>query len=293
MVGLAPPAVAEQGDASVCIQAWRNGMWQCGIGVENLECGRSWHCKTLTAGGCPCLAYSTKAADGCVATGEWKAEHASEPAPGATIEFTLTPDADNRLVIADFADITDDGVLERYMEFRGAEDFVGTFSVTFGAGPEDAIPFHITDLSLQVRRFNFRGFDTGLNTVFLGADVAEPAGRFDSRTGEITSLRSTRCIGYNNIFPGGYAVDIRPCMRRTRDGNWGLLPMAVSQFDDCTGDFNADHRRDLIDLAELLSGFGTDAGDPDFQPELDIDHDGQIALGDLTHLMIRFGRSCP
>lgn len=296
---LIAPALANETDAAACIAVKRGSAWVCAVGVENIECGTSWHCKTLNViperqpnGGCACVAYSTKASDGCMATGEWKAEGMVDPKPGATVEFTLTAGEVNRLLIMDFANISDDGEVEVYHAMRNTDDFIGTFSVTFGGGPAEAIPFWITDVNLQVRSFVFRGFNTGINRVLPGADVADPAGRYNSETNEFTSLRPTHCIGYNNIFPGGYAIEIRPCMKLADDGTWDVLPVAVSEFEDCTGDFNGDRSRDLIDLAELLGTFGRSANDPDFNPDADIDGDGEITLSDFTQLMIRFGRSC-
>ncbi|GMU83729.1 MAG: hypothetical protein AMXMBFR47_35990 [Planctomycetota bacterium] len=67
-------------------------------------------------------------------------------------------------------------------------------------------------------------------------------------------------------------------------------PAHVQLNTPCTADLNGDDRVDLVDLAQLLSHFGTPSGAT--LPDGDIDGDGDVDLGDLSTLLSRFGIQC-
>ena len=55
---------------------------------------------------------------------------------------------------------------------------------------------------------------------------------------------------------------------------------------DCPADLDNDGDVDLVDLATLLSAFGTTAA------TADLDCNGSVGLTDLTILLANFGTSC-
>ncbi|MCA9243731.1 MAG: hypothetical protein KDA32_07260 [Phycisphaerales bacterium] len=70
-----------------------------------------------------------------------------------------------------------------------------------------------------------------------------------------------------------------------------ILPICYSN--PCCPDVNGNGSVDLSDLAGLLSGFGTFAGDALYSSKADLDQDGDIDLSDLAGLLARFGQTCP
>ncbi|MFN0137914.1 MAG: hypothetical protein ACKVS9_17565 [Phycisphaerae bacterium] len=69
----------------------------------------------------------------------------------------------------------------------------------------------------------------------------------------------------------------------------------IQRFVDCTppceGDVDLDRDIDLVDLATLLTHFGTTGGAR--RANGDLDADGDIELADLARLLTAFGGSCP
>ena len=59
------------------------------------------------------------------------------------------------------------------------------------------------------------------------------------------------------------------------------------------GDIDSDNDVDIQDLAFLLSSFGAQTGDPNFNPAADIDGNGVVTLQDLAFLLSEFGTICP
>lgn len=68
---------------------------------------------------------------------------------------------------------------------------------------------------------------------------------------------------------------------------WG----SVTPTPVCAGDLNGDRMVDLVDLATLLSHFGTPSGGAFANG--DMDGDGDVDLSDLAGLLARFGTVCP
>lgn len=72
--------------------------------------------------------------------------------------------------------------------------------------------------------------------------------------------------------------------------NFGLA-LAITEELPCPGDLNHDGRRNLIDLATLLSHYGMTTG---ATPEDgDMNGDGDVDLGDLAGLLGVYGEPCP
>ena len=50
---------------------------------------------------------------------------------------------------------------------------------------------------------------------------------------------------------------------------------------------------DLTDLATLLAAYGTCTGDPDYNPDADLDESGCVNLTDLAMLLANYGAGVP
>ena len=73
-----------------------------------------------------------------------------------------------------------------------------------------------------------------------------------------------------------------------------VLTSAIGiSFVSCIGDIDHDGSVGLSDLAALTgSAYGTCEGDPDYDPEVDLNADGCIDLADLSELMGNYGINC-
>ena len=70
--------------------------------------------------------------------------------------------------------------------------------------------------------------------------------------------------------------------------NPGVL-FAIQPVFACPGDLDGDGDTDLSDLATLLAGYGSVAGEPSYIPAADFDDDGDIDLSDLATLLGDYG----
>lgn len=70
-----------------------------------------------------------------------------------------------------------------------------------------------------------------------------------------------------------------------------LSPLTISFTVALTGDLNLDAHVDIVDLTQLLAGFGTTSGATLAQG--DVTGDGAVNLEDLTMLLASFGATCP
>lgn len=59
----------------------------------------------------------------------------------------------------------------------------------------------------------------------------------------------------------------------------------------CVGDLNGDHIVDLTDLSLILAANGSSVGDPQYNPQADLNHDQTINQADIDILLSHFG-SC-
>jgi hypothetical protein len=73
-----------------------------------------------------------------------------------------------------------------------------------------------------------------------------------------------------------------------------VLTLATGiSFISCIGDIDHDGFVGLSDLAALTgSAYGTCEGDPDYDPEVDLNADGCVNLTDLSELMGNYGTNC-
>ncbi len=55
-----------------------------------------------------------------------------------------------------------------------------------------------------------------------------------------------------------------------------------------TGDLNSDGKVDLLDIVVAAGAFGTQTGDPTYNPDADINSDGVIDVFDLVLIAINY-----
>ena len=55
-----------------------------------------------------------------------------------------------------------------------------------------------------------------------------------------------------------------------------------------TGDLNSDGKVDLLDIVVAAGAFGTQTGDPTYNPDADINSDGVIDVFDLVAIAINY-----
>ena len=70
-----------------------------------------------------------------------------------------------------------------------------------------------------------------------------------------------------------------------------LVGYAFSDPPACPGDFNGDHQRNLSDLAQLLSNYGTTSGAA--YEDGDMNGDGDVDISDLAALLAVYRELCP
>jgi hypothetical protein len=110
---------------------------------------------------------------------------------------------------------------------------------------------------------------------------------------------SSRGGGVFTLFAGAHRLGVRhadvvdmldyvPC----NDIMSCVQDWAIGLNCACPGDTNCDGVVDLIDLTNLLSGFGFTAASPFYNERLDFNLDGAVNLNDLTVLLANFGLSC-
>jgi hypothetical protein len=114
--------------------------------------------------------------------------------------------------------------------------------------------------------------------------------------GEPQELSADRfALGQLSGEPIGPIVEIG--LQAANEGN-SVVPGVGAYFDDlaavvldaCPGDTNADRTVDLLDLAIVLTNFGTPLGAR--YADGDFDSDGDVDLADLSALLVRFGQTC-
>lgn len=64
---------------------------------------------------------------------------------------------------------------------------------------------------------------------------------------------------------------------------------AIQPAAECPGDINGDGQTNLTDLAILLAAYGTQIGDPNYNPDADFEPDGDVDLADLASLLSDYG----
>ena len=61
----------------------------------------------------------------------------------------------------------------------------------------------------------------------------------------------------------------------------------------CLGDLNDDTYRNLTDFSIFAPAYGTQVGDPDYNPDADFNGDGFVNITDFTHFTGVYGTPCP
>lgn len=80
----------------------------------------------------------------------------------------------------------------------------------------------------------------------------------------------------------------------TSEGSGGstLIP-ADPPPNPCPGDTNGDRQVDNADLQDILDGWASMIGDPNYNPGADLNHDGVIDNFDLQEVLDNWAHSCP
>jgi hypothetical protein len=83
-----------------------------------------------------------------------------------------------------------------------------------------------------------------------------------------------------------HTIHVRP------DGTFNggsIIGFQIECKKEVPGDVDGDGDVDLADLGELLASYGSEEGDPDYNPDADFDGDGDVDLSDLGELLANFG----
>jgi len=75
-------------------------------------------------------------------------------------------------------------------------------------------------------------------------------------------------------------------------GNYSVDGPATTVFTRLSGDVNLDCQVDIVDLAMVGSTFGSNLGQPKYNPKADLNGDGTIDIVDLATVGASFGRAC-
>lgn len=161
----------------------------------------------------------------------------------------------------------------------------------------------IYELVRTTDQYNAIPFGQGVVSVPRGLNVADDGQVIVSCDGSVRVFRRTAAGGWqeNPDHPfsgleadGGLAI---PCSRTNFDPRVHTGPAFVNQLPtqfaqgvpDCRGDLDEDGDTDIADLAELLSAYGSVAGDPNFNVDADFDGNDEIGLSDLAFVLAYYG----
>jgi len=75
-------------------------------------------------------------------------------------------------------------------------------------------------------------------------------------------------------------------------GNYSVDGPSTTAFTRLSGDVNLDCQVDIVDLAMVGSTFGSNLGQPKYNPKADLNGDGTIDIVDLATVGASFGRTC-
>lgn len=97
--------------------------------------------------------------------------------------------------------------------------------------------------------------------------------------------------------PSGMTLEV--CQAISTDGRFivghgfGTGAWRVTILPDCPADTTRDGAVDLADLSQVLTAYGTCAGDAAFDPAADLNADLCVNLADLSELLTEYGTMCP
>jgi hypothetical protein len=96
--------------------------------------------------------------------------------------------------------------------------------------------------------------------------------------------------------------DVPPCHNYTISAEAPALPDEEDTTDNVfedgyikiklVGDINGDDSVDMRDIFDAAQAFGSYPGHPRWNPDIDLDRDGQISMRDLAIVTINFGKTC-
>lgn len=125
----------------------------------------------------------------------------------------------------------------------------------------------------------------------IACEITDPAGRgivtpryFGSEIESVTPAEPEWMNG--EWVTRGVDAD-KEFLRAIAGGTGGFFKSVADNF--CPGDTNGDGATDLIDIAIMLSAYGTSRGDRTFNSSADLVQDNQIDIDDLAFLLAHYG----
>jgi hypothetical protein len=93
--------------------------------------------------------------------------------------------------------------------------------------------------------------------------------------------------GFETTWSFAVGGDDRVYLLNDDTERWEVYDIGIAA--ECGGDVDGDGDTDLNDLAALLAAYGSQTGDPSYDPNADFDADGEIGLADLGLLLGDYG----
>ena len=111
--------------------------------------------------------------------------------------------------------------------------------------------------------------------------------------GTATASQADPAVGYREIgeavsdFSTEIAFTVSPI-----DLAFATTASGMPEPESCLGDINGDGHVDVSDLGAILAAYGSQAGDPDFNPDADLDQNERVDISDLARLLSVYGTEC-
>jgi Spy/CpxP family protein refolding chaperone len=126
----------------------------------------------------------------------------------------------------------------------------------------------------------------GRATGYMGGSWIDVHGagaqRSDQKSGDFTGLTYVPDGYYFGQAPQGDATRSYNYVRLVRDAGQSSLP----------GDVNGDCAVDIVDIMLVAARWGAHAGDANYDPYYDLDHDGDIDIVDIVEVAAHWGEMC-
>jgi len=201
------------------------------------QCGANKECVDVTGGGIvawsDCKCRATGAAVTVMAGGSWTVLALGPILPDAPTPFVLQSGIDDVLEVFTSADTSADGAILESQLLTSRTAMSGSLTLMFLAGPPDAMPVFITELSWAVDPFEIIGQSTGDNTITLAPGGESVVGLYNQITGEIRFDTGVPCTIVNDRFPGGRAMFLHPALGFVSGSEYALMPSWTLTLDEC------------------------------------------------------------
>lgn len=205
------PAQASDEDKIRCLRFI--GTQGCKIGHEFDECGRGgsatgWWCRSTWGNDCMCFDYGTSKRGWWFAlSSNWESTANGPLSQNTVTPFQLLGTAGNSFGVWDLLDEEPDSVSAEI--HTAPNDLVGQFVVRLFSGSPDSIPARLEFLQMNIASFEVEGVPTGPNRIVLSSPSLV-LGTYDSLQRVLDFNAPIQCTLFNDLFPAGHAIDIRP-----------------------------------------------------------------------------------